>query len=245
MKRFFLVPALGVAAFVVSTRVEAQQLGSLPEIRPAYADDRQPYYEARRVAYDNGYREGLKEGERDGSRHDTYRYQDNRTWQRAEKGYNRSFGDFERYQQQFRAGFSEGYQAGYSRYGQSGAWYGDGRAVPRQDSYQYPNGSVYPGGVYPDRSRYPDPYYGNQVPYGSGRYGSSAAYPNGLNDGIEKGREDARKHRSYDPRRHDWYRDGDRHYRGEYGSKELYKDVYRRAFQEGYERGYRELGYYR
>ena len=162
MKRFFLVPALGVAAFVLSTRVEAQQLGSLPEIRPAYADDRQPYYEARRVAYDNGYREGLKEGERDGRRHDSYRYQDNRTWQRAEKGYNRSFGDFERYRQQFRAGFSEGYQAGYSRYGQSGAWYGDGRAVPRQDSYQYPNGSVYPGSVYPDRNRYPDPYYGNQ-----------------------------------------------------------------------------------
>ena len=120
MKRFFLVPALGVAAFVVSTRVEAQQFGSLPEVRPAYADDRQPYYEARRVAYDNGYREGMKEGERDGRRRDSYHYQDNRTWQRAEKGYNRSFGDFERYRQQFRAGFSEGYQAGYSRYGQSG-----------------------------------------------------------------------------------------------------------------------------
>ena len=240
MKRFFLVPALGVAAFVLSTRVEAQQLGSLPEIRPAYADDRQPYYEARRVAYDNGYREGLKEGERDGRRRDSYRYQDNRTWQHADKGYNRSFGDFERYRQQFRAGFSEGYQAGYSRYGQSGGWYGDGRAVPRQVPYQYPN-----GGVYSDRNRYPDPYYGNQGAYGPGGYASSAAYPNGLNDGIEKGREDARKHRTYDPLRHDWYRDGDRHYRGEYGSKEQYKDVYRRAFQEGYERGYRELGYYR
>ena len=161
----------------------------MAEIRPAYADDRQPYYEARRVAYDNGYREGLKEGERDGRRRDSYRYQDNRTWQRADKGYNRSFGDFERYRQQFRAGFSEGYQSGYSRYGQAGGWYGDGRAVARQDPYRYPN-----GGVYPDRNRYPDPYYGNQGPYGSGRYGSSAAYPNGLNDGIEKGREDARKH---------------------------------------------------
>ena len=30
MKRFFLVPALGVVAFVLSARAQAQQLGSLP-----------------------------------------------------------------------------------------------------------------------------------------------------------------------------------------------------------------------
>jgi flagellar biosynthesis/type III secretory pathway protein FliH len=239
MKRFFLVPAFAVAALAVSTQVHAQQLGSLPEVHPAYSDDRQPYYEARRAAYDNGYRDGLREGERDGRSRTVYRYQDNRTWQRADRGYNRSFGDLERYRQQFRAGFAEGYQAGYSRYGQVGR-YGDGRAVPRQDTYGYPGGYSYP-----DRIRYPDPYYGNQGPYSSGRYGYSAAYPNGLNDGIEKGREDARKHRSYDPRRHGWYRDGDRHYRSEYGAREQYKDVYRQAFQEGYSRGYRELGYYR
>jgi flagellar biosynthesis/type III secretory pathway protein FliH len=240
MKRLFLLPALGVAAFALSAQVQAQQLGGLPEVHAAYTDDRQPYYEARRGAYDNGYREGLKEGERDGRRRDAYRYQDNRTWQRGDKGYNRSFGDFERYRQQFRAGFAEGYQAGYSRYGYAGGTYGNGRAVPRQDPYQYPGGYGYP-----DRNRYPDPYYGNQGPYNSGRYGYSPAYQNGLSDGIEKGREDVRKHRSFDPRRHDWYRDGDRHYRGEYGSRELYKDAYRRAFQEGYDRGYRELGYYR
>jgi hypothetical protein len=240
MKRFFILPALGVAALALSAQVHAQQLSGLPEVHAAYADDRQPYYEARRGAYDNGYREGLKEGERDGRRRDSFRYQDNRTWQRADKGYNRSFGDLERYRQQFRAGFAEGYQAAYSRYG--AGYYDNSRAVPRQDSYRYP---VNPGYGYPDRTRYPDPYYGNQAPYTTGRYGYSQAYPNGLNDGIEKGREDARKHRSYDPRRHDWYRDGDRHYRGEYGSKDLYKDEYRRAFQEGYDRGYRELGYYR
>jgi len=73
----------------------------------------------------------------------------------------------------------------------------------------------------------------------------SAAYPNGLNDGIEKGREDARKRRSFDPNRHDWYRDGDRHYRSDYGPKRIYISVYREAFKEGYERGYRELGYRR
>jgi hypothetical protein len=245
MKRFFLVPALGVAALALSTQAHAQQLGSLPEVvRPSYSydDAGQPYYESRRAAHDNGYREGLKEGENDGRRRRVYRYQDNRTWQRADRGYNRSFGDIERYRQQFRAGFTEGYQAGYARYGQGNGRYDNGRAVPRQDSYGYPGGSGYP---YPDRNRNPDPSYGNRGPYNSGRYGYSAAYPNGVNDGVEKGREDARKRRSYDPRRHEWYRDGDRHYRNEYGSRQQYANVYREGFKEGYDRGYRELGYYR
>jgi hypothetical protein len=249
MKRFFLVPALGAAALAFSTQAHAQQLGSLPEVvRPSYAydDGRQPYYESRRAAYDNGYRDGLKEGENDGRHRRVYRYQDNRTWQRGDRGYNRSFGDLERYRQQFRAGFTEGYQAGYARYGQVSGRYGDGRAVPRQDP-RYPGEY---GSPYPDRNRNPDPYYGNgdygnRGPYSTGRYGYSAGYPNGVNDGIEKGREDARRHRSYDPLRHDWYRDGDRHYRGEYGSRQQYKDIYREGFKEGYDRGYREFGYVR
>ena len=45
-------------------------------------------------AYDNGYREGTKEGERDARRRDDFNYQDERTWQRADKGYHRSFRDF-------------------------------------------------------------------------------------------------------------------------------------------------------
>ncbi|MEO7271517.1 MAG: hypothetical protein ABI211_05870, partial [Vicinamibacterales bacterium] len=161
------------------------------------------------------------------------RYQDSRTWQRADRGYNRSYGDSERYRQQFRIGFAEGYQAGYARYG----GYGNGRAVPRQDTYGYPGGY---GNSYPDRGRTGDPSYGGQ-----GRYGANAAYPNGLNDGIEKGREDARKRRSFDPLRHGWYREGTRHYKGEYGPKQQYANIYRDAFREGYERGYRELGYIR
>ena len=233
MNRFFLVPALGAAALTLSTAVHAQQLGNLADAtHPSYsAEARQPYYEARRVAYDNGYREGLREGERDGRQRSAYRYQDNRTWQRGDKGYNRSYGDMDRYRQQFRAGFSEGYQAGYTRYGQSNGRYNDGRAVPRQDPY----GGY--GNSYPNRGRYPDPY--DQ----GGRTGYNAAYPNGVNDGIEKGREDARKRRSFDPLRHEWYRDGERHYKSEYGSRQQYKNVYREGFKEGYERGYRELGY--
>jgi hypothetical protein len=243
MTRSFLVPALGAAALALSTQVHAQQHGLAGELRnvtesarASYGDDRQPYYEARRGAYDNGYREGLREGEQDGRRHSAYRYQDSRTWQRADKGYNRSFGDIDRYRQQFRAGFGEGYQAGYARYGQVNGPYG--RAIPRQDTYGY-------GNVYPDR-RSPDPYYGGgQGPYGNGRYAYSAGYTNGVNDGLEKGREDARKRRSFDPLRHEWYREADRHYRREYGPKPQYANVYRDGFKEGYARGYREFGYAR
>jgi hypothetical protein len=248
MKGIILVPALGIAALAFSSQAHAQRL-SLPEVaRPSYAaeaalpasaDATQPYYESRRLAYENGYRDGVKEGEKDGRKRDVYRYEDNRTWQRGDKGYNRSFGDIERYRQQFRVGFAEGYQAGYSRYAQAGGYYGNGRAVPRQDPYRYPGGYGYP-----DR-RYPEPYYGNQGPYISPGYGYSPAYSNGVTDGIEKGREDARKRRAYDPRRHDWYRDGDRHYRNEYGSRQQYENLYRQGFQEGYDRGYRDIGYIR
>jgi hypothetical protein len=241
MNRFFLVPVLGLATLGLSTSAPAQQLGALADSTlTAYAADaRQPYYESRRGAYDNGYREGLTEGERDARGRNARGYQDSRTYQRADKGYNRSFGDSERYRQQFRVGFAEGYETGYARYG----GYAGGRAVPRQSTNGYPG--VY-GNSYPDRGR--DPYYGGQGgPYygGQGRYGISAAYPNGLNDGIEKGREDARKRRSFDPLRHDWYREGTRHYKSEYGPKQQYASVYRDAFREGYERGYRELGFVR
>jgi hypothetical protein len=244
MKRFFLVPALGAAALAFSAQAHAQQLGTIAESTlSAYAADaRQPYYESRRAAYDNGYREGLTEGERAGSRRETPRYENTRTWQRADKGYNRSYGELERYRQQFRVGFSEGYQAGYARYGVNGNG-NNGRAVPRQDTYGYPGGygTSYPGGYgnsYPDRSR--APYYGGQA-----GYGYSAAYPNGVNDGLAKGREDAQKRRSFDPLRHDWYREGTRHYKSEYGPKQQYASVYREAFREGYDRGYRELGFVR
>jgi hypothetical protein len=73
---------------------------------------------------------------------------------------------------------------------------------------------------------------------GPGRH--NAAFENGARDGYEKGREDARDGDRYDPRRHKWYREGDRGYNSRYGPRDLYKDEYRRGFLAGYERGYRE-----
>ena len=246
MKRI-LVPVLGVFSLAASVTAHAQVPGWSTSTQPAYVDDRQPYYESRRAAYDNGYREGIKQGEKDGRNRTVNRYQDERTWQRADKGYNRSFGDFERYRQSFRAGYGEGYADGYRRYAPEG-YGGYGQAIPR-DRYPdvYPNrspypGTSYPGGYgYPDQNRYPNGAYGYPGQYGY----ANAAYSNGLNDGLKKGREDLQKRRSYDPLRHDWFRSGDHDYRGEYGSKDRYRDVYRQAFREGYDRAYGGGGVYR
>lgn len=222
MKRLFLVPVLGLATLAASAPAWAQSSGWLVSARPSYAEgEQQSYNDARRTAYDNGYREGLKEGERDGRRNEVFQYQDERTFQRADKGYHREFGDAERYRQSFRSGYTAGYSESYPRYGNR-------RPIQRRDSG---------GPVYPDSRS--NPGFPQQYPGGSRGGYTNAAFQNGVNDGLEKGAEDARKNRSFDPLRHDWYRSGDRHYEGRFGPREQYKDSYRRGFQDGYDRGYR------
>lgn len=233
MKRLLLVPALGLAAVALASPARAQFPGWNDSARPSYGAEQRAYYDARQTAYDNGYREGVKEGDKDARKGDRFAYQDERTFQRADKGYHRTFGDRERYRQVFRGGYRAGYTDAYQRnsrgYGSAAPPYGRGRAVPRR---------TYPAqrpGAYPNTGRYPDTY--------PGRYGYAPAFDNGRNDGYEKGAEDVRKNRSFDPLRHKWYRSADHDYRGEYGPKEQYRDIYRRGFQEGYDQGYREGRY--
>jgi flagellar biosynthesis/type III secretory pathway protein FliH len=194
-------------------------------------DDGQSYSGIRRAAYDEGYRDGVRKGEQDGRRGARFAYQDERDFQRADRGYHRSFGDRERYRQIFREGYASGYSDGYSRYSPYGR--NDGRQGPY--AQQGPYGR--PQGPYGQQGGYRNP-----GGYGSGAY-YSPAFDNGARDGYEKGQEDARKNRSFDPLRHSWYRSGDRHYEGRYGARQQYKDVYRRGFQQGYERGFREGRY--
>ncbi|HEY7501909.1 MAG TPA: hypothetical protein VH740_25535 [Vicinamibacterales bacterium] len=234
MKRLLFVPVLGVIGLAAASPASAQ-IG-----RPdwTYADEaRQPYNEARRVAYDNGYREGIKEGEREGRRREAFNYQDERTWQRADHGYHRSFGDRGRYEQSFRTGYAAGYSDGYRRFAPSG--YG---------GYGNRPGGVYPTSRDPYGAGYPEQYPRGGYGYpgqGSTRYNYSPAFNNGVTDGYEKGREDARDRDSYDVLRHKWYREGDRHYKSEYGSRQQYENLYREGFKDGYDRGYREWSYRR
>jgi flagellar biosynthesis/type III secretory pathway protein FliH len=235
MFRRFFAPLAAAAVLIAPASAFAQSATwRLPSPAERYrsADDAQvSYYDARRTAYDEGYRQGVKEGEKDGRRGERFYYQDEREFQRADRGYHRSFGDRERYRQIFRDGYAAGYSEAFGRYSRVG----------RNDGY-------YPGsparGPYGQQGPYPQRggVYGPNVYRGqNGLY--SVAFDNGARDGFEKGQEDVRKRRSFDPLRHAWYRSGDRHYEGRYGSREQYKDIYRRGFQQGYEQGFREGRY--
>ena len=208
----------------MKTSATASAVLLLALVMPACAHAQGRYYDVRSAAYEQGYREGIREGERDARRGDPFSYRDERAFRQADRGYHRSYGDRDRYRQVFRSGYAEGYSSGYRRL----AGYGrnDGR---------------YGGGVWNNRRS--DPGYGTSR-YPRGGYGSyGSAFEYGARDGHEKGVEDARKNRSFDPLRHSWYRSGDRHYDRQYGSRDEYKNVYRRGFQQGYERGFREGRY--
>jgi hypothetical protein len=216
MKRLFIAPALGALALATASPAFAQY--GRPDLRrPSYGSSR--YSEVGRIAYDNGFREGIEEGEKDGRARDRFYYQDEGDWKNGDKGYSRGYGDKNAYRQTFRTGFADGYSEGYDRY-----------------SRGYDNGRY--GGYGNDR--YGNGRYGG---YGQGprdnRYGYSTAFETGRRDGFEKGLEDARGRDGFDPRRHKWYREGDRAYNSRYGSREQYKDEYRRGFTAGYEQGYR------
>ena len=232
MQRRFLAPFAAAAVLIVPASGFAQtaawRLPSSAELARTSDDAQVSYYDARRAAYDQGYREGAKEGEKDARRGERFAYQDEGEFRSADRGYHRSYGDRERYRQIFRDGYATGYSDGYGRLSRNA----------RNDGWnsQGPRGPYAQQGPYPSRGGYGPVYRGPQGYY-------SPAFDNGARDGFEKGREDARKNRSFDPLRHSWYRSGDRDYENEYGSREQYKDVYRRGFQDGYERGFRDGRY--
>lgn len=181
-------------------------------------------------AYDNGYRAGYDQGQVDARGRDRYGYDRNSRYRDGNYGYDSRYGNRNDYRQSFRQGYAAGYEQGYNRSG----GYGNGRAVPRREPGY---GSQYP--TYPNSGGYGG--YGGNGGYGGGYY--NEAYDRGLREGAQKGREDAKDGDRYDPRRHNWYRDGDRGYNNRYGSRDQYKAAYRDAFERGYAQSYREYGY--
>lgn len=192
---------------------------------PAYASDewRAPYQEARRAAYDNGYRDGVKRGDEAARQRKAFNAQLERDYRDATNGYNRSYGDRERYRDDYRGGFAQGYRDGYSRRDSRGDYpgYGNGRYGT---GWGYGNGNG----------------NGNRDGYGYGRNAGYGAFQNGASDGYRKGLEDIEKRRNPDVTRHSWYRSGDHDYDRAYGDKDAYRIEYRRGFQEGYNRAVRE-----
>ena len=90
---------------------------------------------------------------------------------------------------------------------------------------------------YPATGRYPG--YGNGGGYG---YGSGYAFQNGVNDGYQKGRDDARDGKYPDYARQKWYRVRRSALRRSLRirGKRIACSI-GRGFQDGYDRAYREL----
>ncbi len=104
---------------------------------------------------------------------------------------------------------------------------------PYDDRYGYPDRN---GNGRDDRyeNRYPNGGYGGYGGYST----NSVPFRNGYQDGLEKGRDDGRDRKSFDPVRQGRYRSADHGYNSRYGSKDAYKQVYRDGFEQGYRDGY-------
>lgn len=159
--------------------------------------------------YDLGYREGARQGEQD-ARRGRFDLERDSAYRDGDRGYNRRFGDRERYRDRFRAGFADGYRASFDRpRGRSYRQYsgGQGRAGGRQlpRSYQEPAfargyADGYEQGLRDgrDRDRY-DPvgsrdYRDGDQGYYNG-YGSRDAYKNNYRTGFRQGYDDGYRDR--------------------------------------------------
>ena len=67
------------------------------------------------------------------------------------------------------------------------------------------------------------------------------AYDIGFREGVEEGRNDARRHRDFSYQRHDEYRDADQGYHRGDGDRDFYRRSYREGFQAGYSREYNRV----
>jgi hypothetical protein len=228
--RLLQISAAAALVMAAAAPARAQAGGWLGSAPAAYANDdyRTSYADAQRSAYDFGYRDGLKRGEQAARDRRGLDVERERDYRQADNGYNRSFGDRNRYRDNYRFGFAQGYRDAYNRGG-----YGSDRGA-------YGNGRVYPDA----NQRYPDANRGYpEANRGYGGYGSTAGYgarQNGVTDGYRKGLDDVRDRKYPDVSRQKWYRNGDHDYNSRYGSKESYRVEYRRGFEEGYNRAYRE-----
>lgn len=199
--------ATGLMLAAVPAAAQSHRWGTAPA---AYSNDdyRASYADARRAAYDNGYRDGLKRGEqaaRDGRPIAVERERDYRS---AEDGYNRSHGDRNRYRDNYRGGFAQGYRDGYNGRGARASFPGSGRD----------NGDRYG--------------YGGNASYGAYQNGVGDGYKKGLDDAGDRKYPDVTRQKWYRDGHHDYDRryGSKETYRVEY--RRGFEEGYSRAYRE-------------
>ena len=67
---------------------------------------------------------------------------------------------------------------------------------------------------------------------------NNAGFERGYREGIERGADDARDGRRFEPERDSVYRNGDTGYNSRYGNRDGYRNEFRRGFTTGYREGY-------
>ncbi|MDP9052305.1 MAG: hypothetical protein M3O31_16530 [Acidobacteriota bacterium] len=200
VKNAFLLAALSSGTVMLAQQPYGQYRGYDPngyaQYGGAYQND---------LGYRRGFDDGMRSGQKDlqtGKRNDPTKsdsYED-------APGYNSSYGDKGRWKQQYRQGFTTGYQNATS--GGANGGYG-------QKPY--------------DRGSYDQPGYGQT------RYSDDPGYRRGFDDGMRIGESDVQGGRRWDPTKSDSYEDAPG-YDSTYGDKGQWKQQYRQGFALGYQR---------
>jgi len=113
------------------------------------------------------------------------------------------------------------------------------RGQPMLKAYRYLPAAVLATGVLFTASACASQTYGYRN--GSYRQYDRRAYDNGYREGLEHGRDDARRGRDFAYTRHDEYRDADDGYHRGDGDKDAYRQAYRQGFQAGYTEAFRQV----
>lgn len=72
------------------------------------------WHDAQRMAEQYGYQDGLNDGTGDFNNHHSFRPTHGGNYKHADRGYDRRFGDKDRYRDAYRRAYARGYQEGYN-----------------------------------------------------------------------------------------------------------------------------------
>ncbi len=176
---------------------------------------------AYRAGYNYGYGIGYGDGQNDFRKGEAY-HLDSHDYKDRDKGYSRSIGHKDDYENGYQAGFRTGYQDGYG--GRAFALYTPTSPAGVSPVYiieqpAYPSGAA--------AVTVPAP-----APVASGNAFIAGAEI-GYDRGLQQGMADLRTNQTYDPARHSDYLNAIG-YNASYGSKDDFDSGYRQGFEDGY-----------